>query len=122
MTGLKLGERFIKIICENAIKLAVDEIYVTIFDKGEPQKYLISLLKNFGFSYWGRKVDSNELVYIRSMAKQFNLDDPRKSFPYISKTTNNFIVPIWPNYHTKLLPDSILKNEKQMNTEITSHI
>ena len=50
MTGLKLGERFIKIICENAIKLAVDEIYVTIFDKGEPQKYLISLLKNFGFS------------------------------------------------------------------------
>ena len=112
MTGLKLGERFIKIICENAIKLAVDEIYVTIFDKGEPQKYLISLLKNFGFSYWGRKVDSNELVYIRSMAKQFNLDDPRKSFPYISKTTNNFIVPIWPNYHTKLLPDSILKNEK----------
>ena len=32
MNGLKLGERFLKIALENAIRLKVEEIYVTIFD------------------------------------------------------------------------------------------
>lgn len=112
MTGLKLGERFIKIICENAIKFSVEEIYVTIFNRTESQQYLISLLEKYGFKYWGNKLDTGELVYIKSMNKYFDIQDPRKSFPYISKHTKSFIVPIWPQYHTKLLPDSILNNEQ----------
>lgn len=112
MTGLKLGERFIKIICENALKFSVEEIYVTIFNRTVSQQYLISLLEKYGFTFWGNKLDTGELVYIKSMDKHFNIHDPRKSFPYISKQTNSFIVPIWPQYHTKLLPDSILNNEQ----------
>ncbi|MBN2876840.1 MAG: hypothetical protein JXL85_04220, partial [Bacilli bacterium] len=42
--GYKLGERFLKIIFDNAIKFSVNEIYVTIFDKTDNQKRLIYLL------------------------------------------------------------------------------
>jgi hypothetical protein len=38
-------------------------------------------------------------------------DDPRRTYPYVARTTRKFIVPIWPEYHTELLPDSILRTE-----------
>lgn len=45
-TGFRLGERFIKIIIDNAIKNNVDEIYVTLFqDKREDVKRLKSTMK-----------------------------------------------------------------------------
>ena len=37
-TGYKLGERFLKIIFDNALNYGVDEIYVTIFDKRDEQE------------------------------------------------------------------------------------
>lgn len=39
--GFRLGERFIKIIFDNALKNRVQEIYVTIFDKRPEQRRLI---------------------------------------------------------------------------------
>ena len=42
--GLRLGERFVKIIFDNALKNHVQEIYVTIYDKRSEQKRLIELL------------------------------------------------------------------------------
>ncbi len=42
--GVRLGERFLKIIFDNALKNKVEEIYLTIFDKSEDQKRLIALL------------------------------------------------------------------------------
>jgi hypothetical protein len=53
--GVRLGERFLKIIFDNALANKVDEIYVTIFDKRDDQKRLIDLLNNWGFKYWGNK-------------------------------------------------------------------
>lgn len=107
--GFRLGERFIKIIFDNALKNKVEEIYVTIFDKRDEQKRLIDLLEQWGFSLWGRKAD--ELVYTRDMSKRFEPKALKKCYPYVSRNTDKFIVPIYPEYHTELLPESILNTE-----------
>ncbi len=111
--GVRLGERFIKIIFDNAIQNKVDEIYVTIFEKRGEQKRLISLLEDWGFLYHGTKLteNGNELVYVRDFTPSFNKENPKLSFPYFSKNSNIFMIPIYPDYHTELLPDSILTTE-----------
>jgi hypothetical protein len=111
-TGKKLGERFLKIIFDNALSNLVDEIYVTIFDKREDQQRLILLLEDWGFKFWGTKDTSNgtEKVYVRDFSKRV-LDNPRDSFPFINRGARIFLNPIWPDYHTELFPDSYLNNE-----------
>ncbi|WP_314059206.1 PIN domain-containing protein [Empedobacter brevis] len=111
-TGYKLGERFLKIIFDNALRNNVEEIYVTIFDKREEQQRLISLLEEWGFVHWGTKQTQNgiEQVLVRDFRKLIN-PKPQLSFPYVSRLSNKFIVSIYPDYHTDLFPDSILNNE-----------
>ncbi|MGA8029716.1 MAG: hypothetical protein WB992_21440, partial [Bryobacteraceae bacterium] len=41
--------------------------------------------------------------------------NPALTFPFVSLGTRAFIVPIYPDYHTNLLPDSILKTESPAN-------
>ncbi len=115
-TGYKLGERFLKIIFDNAISNQVDEIYVTIFDKREEQQRLVLLLEDWGFKYWGKKETSNgtENVYVRDFTKKV-LENPRESFPYMNRNARVFLNPIRPEYHTELFPDSILNNESPHN-------
>ncbi|HLP54435.1 MAG TPA: PIN domain-containing protein [Fluviicola sp.] len=118
-TGLKLGERFLKIIFDNALINNVDEIYVTIFGNTEEQIRLIRLLEDWGFTFWGEKSTQNgiEKVYIRDFRQAVNTMSPKLSFPLVSGNTNKFIVPIYPDYHTSLLPDSILNTESPTNFE-----
>ena len=113
LNGFKIGERFLKIIFDNAIKQQVEEIYVTIFPQSVEEERLINLLEDFGFKYYGEKRNpyGTEQVYVREMTARFNPEDPKLSFPYISKSTNFFLVSIYPQYHTELLPDSILRTE-----------
>ena len=112
-TGYKLGERFLKIIFDNAILCKVDEIYVTIFDKREEQQRLINLLEEWGFQFWGNKEtqNGNEKVFIKNFIKKIDTDNPKSCYPFISLNSRKFIVPIKPEYHTELFPDSILNNE-----------
>ncbi|MBR2090224.1 MAG: hypothetical protein IJ905_07645 [Fibrobacter sp.] len=107
--GFRLGERFLKIIFDNALKNKVEEIYVTIFDRTDEQKRLIALMEKWGFVYWGKEGD--ECVYVRDFNPNFAIDNVCKTYPYISKNRDAFIVPIYPDYHTELLPDSILNTE-----------
>jgi len=113
--GFKLGERFLKIVFDNALAQKVNEIYVTIFDKRDEQVRLINLLEEWGFIYHGTKTtpNGNEKVYLRAFDKSIpaNIISPKLSFPFLSKETKIFIVPIYPAYHTELFPDSILKTE-----------
>ena len=111
--GVRLGERFLKIIFDNALQFKVDEIYVTIFNKREEQKRLILLLEDWGFKLYGTKntINGEELVYVRDFTPRFDVNNPKMTFPYISKNTNVFMIPIYPDYHTELLPDSILTTE-----------
>ena len=110
LNGFKLGERFLKIVFDNAVRYHVDEIYVTIFGRTIEQQRLINLLEDFGFSHHGYK--NEELVFVRSMANIENLDNPKFMYPYIPIDGNNiFFVSIYPPYHTELFPDSILNTE-----------
>lgn len=108
--GFRLGERFVKIIFDNALKNHVQEIYVTIYDKRPEQRRLIDLLEQWGFVLWGTKGEG-ELVYVRDFSPKFDIENLKACFPYISKGKNAYIVPIYPEYHTELLPDSILNTE-----------
>jgi predicted nucleic acid-binding protein len=117
LNGYKLGERFLKIIFDNALRFKVDEVYVTLFDKRIGQERLISLLEDFGFSRHGikRNPSGDELVYVRRMAKELDSVNPRLTYPFFSRNSRAFLVPIYPEYHTELFPDSILRNESPDN-------
>jgi predicted nucleic acid-binding protein len=115
--GVRLGERFLKIIFDNAILNQVEEIYVTIFDRTEEQQRLIGLMEDWGFVKYGVKGHNRELVYVRDFSKKFDLSNPKKTFPFISTITDAFLIPIYPKYHTELLPDSFLRTESPDNFE-----
>jgi hypothetical protein len=114
--GVRLGERFLKIVFDNALANRVEEIYVTIFDKRDEQKRLIELLSIWGFKEWGMK-NTGELVLVRDFRKAFDANNPKYTYPYISKETRFFLVPIYPEYHTELFPDSILRTESPSDFE-----
>jgi predicted nucleic acid-binding protein len=113
MNGYKLGERFLKIIFDNAFRQGVEEVYVTIFRHNPDQERLIRLLQEFGFTEYGTRTGpyGTELVLVRNMTPAFDVNAPALTFPYFSMNTQCYIVPIWQDYHTDLLPDSILRNE-----------
>lgn len=117
LNGFRLGERFLKIIFDNALKQRVDEIYVTIFKKRDEQIRLINLLEDWGFVKWGTKKSTGEIVMIRNFDKSFDITNPKLTYPFISLNEGNkiFIVPIWPDYHTELFSDSILRTESPDN-------
>lgn len=115
--GFKLGERFLKIIFDNALKQKVEEIYVTIFDRRDEQKRLIELMETWGFRKWGVKETPTgiENVYVRPFEKPADRTQPRLTFPFLSSDSDVFVVPIYPEYHTELFPDSILQTESPLN-------
>lgn len=110
-TGFRLGERFLKIIFDNARNYNVDEIYVTLFEnKRDNVKALQELMEQWGFKKHGYK-DNGELVLVKSMETYDISHDPKYNFPLVKDNINYFFLPIYPEYHTDLFPDMILKNE-----------
>ena len=109
-TGNKIGESYIKIIINEAIKKKVDEIYVTVFEK---QEALINLFLEYGFfNYTTKKTQKfdatieKELVLVKKMN-----DDTYPNFSFENR--NVFIVPIQQQYHEMLFPES--ENVKQLS-------
>jgi len=117
LNGFKLGERFLKIIFDNALHFSVDEIYVTIFAKRVEQIRLINMLTEFGFRHHGTKDSSSgkEEVYVRDFSRRASLESPKTTYPFMSKHAHKFLVPIYPSYHTSLFPDSILRTESPLD-------
>lgn len=111
-SGFRLGERFLKIIFDNAIENDVDEIYVTMFkNKRKDVLSLKRIMKQWGFKNYGYKKSTNEVVLVKDMRK-YDLDkDPKYNFPLIKNKSEKYILPICSSYHTDLFPDKILKNE-----------
>lgn len=115
--GFKLGERFLKIIFDNALNNNVEEIYVTLFHSREEHDRLIGLLEDWGFGYHGIKKSKfgAEEVYTKNFRPNPEKAHPKITYPFISRDRQFFVVPIYPEYHTELLPDSILNNESPQN-------
>ena len=105
----KLGERLIKRIFDFAISKNIFNLYVTAFSKHQA---LIDLLEQYGFKKWGKK--GNELVLVKNIAitpngiqRNICLD-----FPSINaKDVSKYILGIYPQYHTRMFSDSMLKTE-----------
>ena len=67
----------------------------------------------YGFHHHGFKhgEGGNELVYVRSFAREANRTSPKLTYPFFSTQAHAFIVSIYGEYHTELFPDSILRTE-----------
>ncbi|MDD3106912.1 MAG: hypothetical protein PHP65_03825 [Bacilli bacterium] len=110
-TGYRLGERFIKIIIDNALKRDVDEIYVTIFKNEESVKPLVGLLESWGFLEHCTNSATNESVMIKDLRNYNIYKSPKYNFPLISQDAKFYFLPIEQNYHLELFPDSALYRE-----------
>ncbi len=113
--GFRLSERFLKIIFDNARINKVDEIYVTLFENHRKEiDNLRDVLCKWGFFKWGTKIGTNgkiESVFVKTMESFNDGLSIKENFPNLISGPNMFFLPINPEYHTALFPDSILKNE-----------
>lgn len=117
--GTKLGERIIKKILDTAIGGDADAVYVTVFDIHND---LLALFHRYGFRIVGTKTTENgvENVLTRS------LDDFKghivEDYPFIHTAGRQaWLLAIYPEYHSRLLPDSILNNESREIIRDVSH-
>lgn len=110
--GTKLGERVLKRIFDEAVSSQVDGIYVTLFDVHED---LANLFCRYGFDRWGTKttIAGTEIVLVRQFG-EIN-DNPLTDYPFIrvGVGTKPWLLAVYPEFHTRLFPDSILKNENE---------
>lgn len=104
--GTRLGERFIKKIFDTASENEITQIYVTIFPKHEG---LLDLFKSFGFYQYGQK--GKELVFVKDFNRITN--NIIHDYPIIHNNpeTNKYCLSIYPQFHSRLFPDSLLNNE-----------
>lgn len=117
--GTKLGERIIKKMFDHALSERAEEIYVTVFDS---HGGLIRLFERYGFEEKASKITPNgqEIVLVRSLNRVEN--DITLDYPLISTNGQSFfLLSIYPEYHTKLFPDSMLRTETSHIVEDVSH-
>jgi len=117
--GFKIGETFIKMSIDCAIKHDIDEIYLTHFSK--EQDILLALVGAYGFEKKAER--RGERIYIKNTRPDRRIDDHlelnAKYYPsfYDGEEVNKFIVPIQPQYHKRLFPE--FKHEKEGVKQVT---
>lgn len=106
--GTRLGERFIKKIFDISLVRNIDEIYVTLFEK---HTALLNLFQKYGFESRAKKLTPNgcELVLFKNISQVTG--DIVKDYPNTPEVSNRYLISLYPQWHSRLLPDSILKNE-----------
>ena len=116
--GTKLGERFIKKAFDHAIALNIKKIYVTVFSEHHP---LIQLFQRFGFYHVASKTTHNgtELVLLKEIG--YCIGNVEHDYPIINPYNRQYLLSIYPDYHTRLFPDSILNNENANIVDDVSH-
>jgi predicted GNAT family N-acyltransferase len=117
--GTRLGERVIKKIFDTALSTDAEAIYVTVFEIHED---LMALFERYGFRRVGTKTTRNgvERVLVRSLTELSG--DSIADYPFIHTAGHRaWLLAIYPEYHTRLLPDSILNNEPREIVQDVSH-
>ncbi|WP_081053668.1 N-acetyltransferase [Burkholderia territorii] len=117
--GTRLGQRFVKKVFDHALAEKADDAYVTVFAKHE---HLLAILKAYGFKEYAEKKGKNgtELVLVKNFRAadgDILLDYPRIAVDGVDA----YLLAIYPEYHTKFLPDSKLKNESFDIVQDVSH-
>ena len=109
--GTKMGEQFLKVLFDYAIDKKADICYITIFEK---HSSLIALMTQYGFKEWGTKETENGLEKV--FCKDMNLitGDYFIDYPVVAaKGHHKYLLSIYPKYHSKMFPESILTNESR---------
>lgn len=117
--GTRLGERFVKKIFDYALNQNVEEVYVTVFSKHEA---LVNLFLKYGFIHTSSKHTKNgtELVMVRRIHN--SVGNIVTDYPLIhTQNAQKYLLAIYPGFHTRLLPDSILNNENINIVQDVSH-
>lgn len=110
--GHKIGELFIKLAIELAVKNDISEIYLTHFTEG-PEDRLVELISPFGFGRVAttpraEDVFVKKLLVSREEAKDRNPEEiDRDFYPsfYDGPLVKKFLIPIRPEYHDRLFTD-----------------
>lgn len=117
--GTRLGERFLKKTFDRAVSANCEQIYVTVFPQYDA---LIQLFHRYGFCNVAQKKTENgtEAVLLRELFRSHG--DVVKDYPLIPIHENrHFLLALYPEWHSRLLPDSILKTEDSSILEDVSH-
>lgn len=117
--GTRLGERFLKLMFDEALDRRVEEIYVTVFPRYEG---LTKLLVQWGFEKQGTKSTPNgvEDVYVRTM--RWAARNTHKDYPFMNVAgRRKHLLAIYPEFHTRLFPDSKLRTESNEIIRNVSH-
>lgn len=117
--GTRLGERFMKRAFDTAISSGAAELYVTVFER---HAALVQLFERYGFLKVGVKSSSSgeESVYQRLLSH--TVGDVVRDYPRIPfQKDRHFVLALYPQWHSRLLPDSLLKTESTSILEDVSH-
>lgn len=117
--GTRIGERFMKRAFDVAVALKVQAMYVTVFAK---HAALVELFERYGFTYVAKKqgASGDELVLERcldAVKGDVVLDYPRIPI----RGDRHFVLSLYPTWHSRLLPDSLLRTESSNILEDVSH-
>lgn len=117
--GTRLGERFMKRAFDVAVTQKVQALYVTVLAK---HAALVELFEKYGFTYVAKKqgVIGDELVLERRLDAfkgDVVLDYPR--IPV--QEDRHFVLSLYPAWHSRLLPDSLLRTESPNILKDVSH-
>lgn len=112
--GKSLGEAFIKIAVDFALKKNVTELYLTVFEK---QQELIELISEFGFELYTYKMTTRQdktRVKESVFLKKFNVS--HTLYPIIHYFRQSvFVIPIKHEFSHMLFPDVFENHQISMN-------
>lgn len=79
-------------------------------------------MEDFGFNLYTNIKETDEQVYVRKMNTILSTEPSLNNYPYIDKNKgrNYYLLSIDSVYHTKLIPDSIIREENP--SDFTSDI
>jgi hypothetical protein len=92
---------------------------VTVFEK---HAHLLAILERYGFKRKAEKITQNgsELVLIKKIAAESA--DILTNYPVVKLNDQHiYLLSLYPKWHTRLLPDSILTNESLSIVQDISH-
>ncbi len=106
-TGYRIGEAYIKMAVDCAIKHNIDEIYLTHFT--EENDHLVALIEDYGFKKVAIK-DNGEDIYRKQILCPPDCEKTLIQHLYYpsfqeGEEVGKFIVPIQPHYHERLFPE-----------------
>lgn len=117
--GTRLGERFIKRAFDVAVDQQVSSIYVTVFEK---HSGLVDLFARYGFVQNAIKQTANGQEIVLERRLDAVVGDVVLDYPRIPlKENRHFVLSLYPEWHSRLLPDSLLKTESSSILKDVSH-